>query len=315
MPTFMPWKLVDFKSGQSATFERNPYYWKVDPEGRQLPYIDKLEVDIAEGGGGTELVALKAIAGELDMQVRDLNLKDIPLVMENAENGDYRVIMWNRGDYAWPWLILMYDYPDEAIVDLMYTPEFRRGLSHAINRDRINEIVALGLATPRQFALSPESPEFQTPEGQKVYEEWSTSYASYDPELAGQLLDEAGVVDIDGDGFRERPDGEPLDIIVDIVVTDQGTLDAMDLIKEDWDAVGLKTTLNAIDGQILDQRAQAGEVMIRAWGSAAAWGLVSAATVWTPVEGVTYSLGGVRIGQYYVSGGETGVAPAPRLGA
>ena len=314
MPTFMPWKLVDFKSGQSATFERNPYYWKVDPEGRQLPYIDKLEVDIAEGGGGTELVALKAIAGELDMQVRDLNLKDIPLVMENAENGDYRVIMWNRGDYAWPWLILMYDYPDEAIVDLMYTPEFRRGLSHAINRDRINEIVALGLATPRQFALSPESPEFQTPEGQKVYEEWSTSYASYDPELAGQLLDEIGVVDIDGDGFRERPDGEPLDIIVDIVVTDQGTMDAMDLIKEDWDAVGLKTTLNAIDGQILDQRAQAGEVMIRAWGSAAAWGLVSAATVWTPVEGVTYSLGGVRIGQYYVSGGETGVAPRPGSG-
>ena len=129
MPTYMPWKLVDFKSGQSATFERNPYYWKVDPEGRQLPYIDMLEVDIAEGGGGTELVALKAIAGELDMQVRDLDLKDIPLVMENAENGDYRVIMWNRGDYAWPWLILMYDYPDEAIVDLMYSPEFRRGLS------------------------------------------------------------------------------------------------------------------------------------------------------------------------------------------
>ena len=86
--------------------------------------------------------------------------------MENAEAGDYRVVMWNRGDYAWPWLILMYDYPDEAIVDLMYTPEFRRALSYAINRERINDIVALGLATPRQFALSPESPEFQTPEGQ-----------------------------------------------------------------------------------------------------------------------------------------------------
>jgi peptide/nickel transport system substrate-binding protein len=69
--------------------------------------------------------------------------------------------------------------------------------------------------------------------------------------------------------------------------------------------------INAIAGEVLNQRAQAGEIMIRGWGSAAAWGLVSAATVWTPVEGVTYALGGVRIGQYYVSGGESGVAPRP----
>ena len=63
-----------------------------------------------------------------------------------------------------------------------------------------------------------KAPNSRRPKGQKVYEEWSTSYAAYDPELAGQLLDEAGVVDIDGDGFRERPDGEPLDIIVDLDV-------------------------------------------------------------------------------------------------
>lgn len=310
-PTYMAWKLVEFQSGQRAVFERNPYYWKVDPAGNQLPYIDRIEVQISEGGSPTEFVTLKAIAGELDMQVRDIALQDVPLILESAEAGDYRVIMWNRGDFAWPWLILMYDYPDEGIVDLMYTPEFRRALSVAINRDRINNIAALGLAKPRQFALSPESGEFQSPEGKQVYEEWSTSYAQYDPEQAGRWLDEIGVVDADGDGFRDRPDGTPLELIVDVSVTDQKSIDSLDLIKEDWENVGLKMVINAIAGEVMNQRAQAGEIMIRGWGSAAAWGLVSAATVWTPVEGVTYALGGVRIGQYYISGGATGVAPRP----
>jgi peptide/nickel transport system substrate-binding protein len=311
MPTFMAWRPTEFQSGQRAVFERNPYYWKVDTAGNQLPYIDRIEVQISEGGSPTEFVALKAIAGELDMQVREVSLQDVPLILENAEAGDYRVLMWNRGDFAWPWLILMYDYPDEAIVDLMYTPEFRRALSVSINRDRINNIVSLGLAKPRQFALSPESAEFQTPEGQQVYQEWSTSYAQYDPEQAKAWLDEIGVVDADGDGFRDRPDGTPLELIVDVGVTDRQSIDALDLIKEDWEDIGIKMIINAIAGEVMNQRAQAGEIMIRGWGSAAAWGLVSAATVWTPVEGVTYALGGVRIGQHYVSGGETGVAPRP----
>lgn len=311
MPTYMPWKVVEYQSGQQAILERNPYYWKVDSAGNQLPYIDRLRVEISESGSPTEFVTLKAIAGELDMQVRDIALQDVPLILENADAGDYRVIMWNRGDFAWPWLILMYDYPDEDIVDLMYTPEFRRALSVSIDRDRINDIVALGLATPRQAALSPESPEFQTTEGAQVYEEWANSYAEYDPEQAMAYLDEIGVVDVTGDGFRERPDGAPLELIVDVDVTDSKSIDSLDLIKEDWEEIGINMTINAIAGEVLNQRAQAGEIMIRSWGSAAAWGLISAATVWAPVEGVTYALGGVRIGQHHVSGGETGVPPRP----
>jgi peptide/nickel transport system substrate-binding protein len=310
MPSFTPWIPTQFTSGQLAVMERNPYYWKVDSEGNQLPYIDRLEIQIAQGSP-TELVTLKAIAGELDMQVRDIPLLDVPLILDNAEAGDYRVLLWNRGDYAWPWIIPMYDYPDEAIVDLMYTKEFRQALSYAINRQRLNDILSLGLAKPRQFALSAESPEFQSPEGKDFYERWSTSYAAYDPDQAKALLDGIGVVDVDGDGMRERPDGEKLEIIVDVVVTDTQSVRAMDLIKEDWDAVGLNTVINAVDGSVLDDRANAGEVMIRAWGSAAAWGLISAPTVWTPIEGVTYSVGGVRIGRYYQTGGADGVPPRP----
>lgn len=310
MPTFTAWMITEFTSGQLVILERNPYYWKVDPDGNQLPYIDRIEVEIAEGNAN-EFVVLKAIAGELDMQVRDVDLLDVPLVMENAEANDYRVIMWTRGDFAWPWIIPMYDYTDEGIVDLMYMKEFRQALSYAINRNRINEIVALGLAEPRQFALSSASGEFQSEEGRAVYEEWVNSYASYEPDTAAALLDSIGVVDADGDGWRDRPDGTELELIVDVGATDQKSVDTMDLIKEDWEAIGLRMVLNAIDGAVMNERAQAGEIMIRAWDSAAAWGLISATTVWTPIEGVTYSVGGMRIGMYYQTLGEDGVAPRP----
>jgi ABC-type transport system substrate-binding protein len=312
VPTFTPWRVIEFQSGTRAVFERNPYYWKVDSAGNQLPYIDRVDVEIPQdAAAATQLTTLKGTAGELDMQVRDFPIKDVPLLLEGAEQGDYRVIMWNRGDYAWPWIMLYYDYVDEGIVDLMYEPKFRRALSHAINRDRINNIVALGLAKPRQFALSPESPEFRSDEGRRVYEEWSTSYANLDPETAKALLDEIGVVDVDGDGFRERPDGTALELIVDVPVSDQRSIDAMDLIKEDWEAIGLKTVLNVIEGSVINQRSAAGELMMRAWGSAAAWGLISAPPVWAPVEGVTYCGGGQRIGRYYQTGGNEGVAPRP----
>ena len=204
MPTIYAWMVADYVEGQRLVLERNPYYWKVDTAGNQLPYIDRLDITIPEGAPN-ELVVLKSIAGELDFQSRGVNLLDIPLVIENQEAGDYRVIIWNNGDYAWPWIMPMYDYPDEDIVDLMYMKEFRQALSHAINRDRINEITSLGMATARQFSLSAESPEFQTEEGQAFYQEWAASYASYDPELAGQLLDSIGVVDADGDGWRDPP--------------------------------------------------------------------------------------------------------------
>lgn len=191
----------------------------------------------------------------------------------------------------------------------MYEPNFRRALSVAIDRNRINEVVALGLAKPRAFALSPESPEFQTPEGKKVYQAWSTSYAQFDPEQAKKWLDEVNVKDTNGDGFREQPNGKKLELIVEIPTSDKKSIDSMELVKENWEKIGLKTTITTLAADVIDQHSAAGELMIRAWGSAAAWGLVSAPPVWAPVEGVSYCGGGQRIGLYYQTGGKQGVAP------
>jgi len=175
---------------------------------------------------------------------------------------------------------------------------------------RINDIVSLGLAKPKQASMSGNSPEFQTPEGKKVYEEWSASYATFDQAKAKALLDEVGVVDKNNDGWRERPSGKALELIVDISVTDKKSIDAMDFVKENWEAIGLKTVLNVIDSSLLGQRANQGEYMIWARGSNCAWGLISAPPHWTPIEYAGYAIS-PRIGLHYQTGGKEGVPPRP----
>lgn len=312
MPVLYAWRTVEFVSGDHITMERNPFYWKVDAQGNQLPYIDRIEAKIVPAGSNaSEMVTLKGIAGELDFQVRDIPLKDVPTLKDNEAAGNYTVKFWKRGDFAWPWIIPYYDYPDEGIVDLMYEQKFRVALSVAINRDRINDVAALGLGTPRQAALSAESPEFRSAEGKAVYDRWVKLAAKFDASEANALLDEIGLKDTDGDGLRERADGTPLELIVSVDQGDSQSISAMTLIKEDWEAVGLKTIVSAEEWSTFEQNVMAGKVMFRAWGSAAAWGLISASTVWAPVEGVSYCMGGARIGLYYQTGGKEGIAPRP----
>ncbi len=309
MPTLSAWMVTEYSPGERIVAERNPYYWKVDTEGHQLPYIDTIDTAIAAPGALPQATLLNSIGGNLDFQSRDYALSDISLLLQNQEAGNYTIKMWDRGDFAWPWIMIAYDHNDEGIVDLFYQADFRRAMSHAMDRDKINTVVSYGLATPRQFALSPESPEFRTPEGAAFYEEWANSYIEFDPTLAGSLLDGIGVVDADGDGWRDRPDGTRLQLIVDVAASDTQSIAVMDLIKEDWDAVGLETILNPIEWSAIDARAASGEMMIRAWPSAAGWGLLSAATVWAPIEAFPWSMGGISISRFYQSGGTEGTAP------
>jgi peptide/nickel transport system substrate-binding protein len=311
MPTLNAWVVTEATPGQRKVAKRNPYYWKVDTNGQQLPYVDEIDTTITTADAFRQAVLLNSIAGKLDFQSREYNLSDVSLLLQNQEAGGYSVKMWNRGDYAWPWIILMYDYKDDGVVDLFYQQPFRQALSYAMDRNKYNQIGAYGLAKPRQFALSPESPEFQTPEGKAVYDKWVSSYIEYDTEKAKSLLDALGVVDKDGDGFRERPDGTKLQLIVDMPTNDVEANAIMDLMKQDWEAIGLETVLAPSDWNTMSQRAQNREMMIRSWPSAAGWGLLSAATVWAPIEGVDWCMGGKNLGQYFQSGGTEGVAPRP----
>ena len=90
-PSTQAWIATSGNWSGDVTAVRNPYYYAVDPEGNQLPYIDRIEHIFVEN---SEIVNLKAIAGDFDFQGRHTNLQNYPLFKESEETGDYRTLVW-----------------------------------------------------------------------------------------------------------------------------------------------------------------------------------------------------------------------------
>jgi ABC-type transport system substrate-binding protein/DNA-binding SARP family transcriptional activator len=211
-PTLYAWTVESVTPGERVVLVRNPYYWKVDVAGNQLPYIDRLDIAIAPD---KDVRVLEASQGKYTASFRATgDPKDIPFLTERARSGGYylhpRAV---SGAGAWPGWIVNQDFHDpsvdnwEEIRDLLRDKRFRRALSHAMDRQRIIDMVWDGVGSPQQGTISPQSWHFASPEGQRVYEEWANAYVEHDPELTKRLLDEVGTVDADGDGWRELPSG------------------------------------------------------------------------------------------------------------
>ncbi len=198
-PVLRPWQVINSSDSQRQIAVRNPYYWKVDPEGKQLPYIDRIVFDLVEN---TEITLLKASNGELDFQFRHIKLQDYTLLKENEQRGGYTVLT-HAGDRAsdvciWPNMSIQ----DERMAKLTNSVEFKKALSYAIDRDEINDLLYFGLGTPRAITAIRSEPTY-IPELAKMY-------IKYDPDEANRILDELGFDKRNSEGIRLWPDGEPL---------------------------------------------------------------------------------------------------------
>ena len=90
LPVVTPWKTTTPNNTPTWTLERNPYFFWVDTEGNQLPYIDKIQMNLAEN---LEVLNLRAIAGEYDKQARHIDLVKLPVLLENQQKGGYKVVL------------------------------------------------------------------------------------------------------------------------------------------------------------------------------------------------------------------------------
>ena len=175
----------------------NPYYWKVDSAGNQLPYIDEIVHTLTED---TTMLNLKAAAGEVDFQERRLSPNNLPTFMVNAEKNNFDVALYDTHIGALPGIFINQTVEDLTLRKIFQDVRFRQALSVAINREEANELVTTGLLTPRQ-ASSASNSIFHR-------DKWAKNYAQYDVKLANRLLDEMG---LKWDGkYRLRPDGEKL---------------------------------------------------------------------------------------------------------
>ena len=288
-PVLWAWKVNQVTSSR-VICERNPYYWKVDTTGNQLPYIDEVVLDIIQD---TEMVNMKALAGEIDMQLRHISLSDYTLFMENKEKGNYKVLMWDTAVGADPMVYVNQTVEDHVLRALFQDVRFRRALSLAINREEVNELFYFSLGKPRQASLISQSPYYDP--------EWEIAYTEYDPERANKLLDEMGLTQRDREGYRLRPDGETLAMTMEYCTFPGATTsDVMNLISKYWEEIGIKIATKLIDRTLWETRKTANQIEASAWCLDKcvnpllniAWFVLNTPQQWAPAWGTWFGTGG-----------------------
>ncbi|WP_423908817.1 ABC transporter substrate-binding protein [Candidatus Spongiihabitans sp.] len=212
----------------------NPYFFMVDTSGNQLPYISEQdEVYINEN----EVRILKLVNAETDYKAQSLGLSAVPLLMDNQEKGDYTVdlrpAVAMNGVFSFN--LTSADPGKRAVFGDI---RFRKAMSIAINRDEVNEVASFGLGVSRQYIGFSPAPAF-------VDKKWASYAIEYDNAGAKALLDEIGMVDTDGDGFRELPNGEK--IVLNMQFATQG-IDGkiVEVVGQHWADVGVQTTVKEV---------------------------------------------------------------------
>jgi len=298
LPTLGPWVLKTKPPADRFVFERNPYYFRVDAQGRQLPYIDKVIGSVADG----KLIPAKAGAGESMLQGLKLRYADYTFLKDAEKTGGHQVLLWKTGNGSNFAL-----YPNLSVADpvwrkLVRDVRFRRALSLGINRHEINQGIFVGLAREGANTVLSESalyrPEFQS------------AYAQYDPDAANKLLDELGLTQRDGEDFRLLPDGRPLSILVDTANQIPEESDVLELIRDSWAGIGVRLFTKPFDAEVFRERIFSGETVMSVW-TGLDNGLPTAESSPQDLAPVNQANGlqWPKWGQYYESKGKAGEAP------
>jgi peptide/nickel transport system substrate-binding protein len=300
LPTLGPFVCtVPFPSARCLA-ERNPYYWKVDPQGRQLPYIDQIAYTTVLD---TNVLNMKAMDGEVDFQTRHINPGNYTLFKESSDkaanpNNRYRVqVSPGTGTAA----VYINQYSrDEMLRPILQDRRFRIALSVAINREELNEMVYSGLATANNGVSIPQYPAH--------IDGIDQLYTQYDPAQARRLLDEVGLKRV-GEGLRRLPNGEEFRQIMHVFPSEGGDAEDMWLlIGEYWREIGLHFVVKHEDGALSSMQVRNGNSDFWAYGTATMhWELdgvwrvpISASSYYAPLYGL-----------YNYSQGKAGVRPPP----
>lgn len=253
-PTLGPWKRAKVTSITQIAV-RNPYFWKVDTSGNQLPYIDEVLCNVID----LEVLNMRVVSGDIDLACFDLLTENYPFLKEGEKQGGYRAFLWKYITGGWSFMPNL-NHKDPVLRKIIQDVRFRQALSLAIDREEINEVLFFGKGTPRQATVLPSVSFYK--------EEWGESYAQYDPKRANALLDEMGLDKRDAEGYRLRPDGKTLALISEFVPggTSGGPgAPTNELVREYWGDIGIKVSLKADHRSFYEQRVGAGEHDVGSW--------------------------------------------------
>lgn len=251
LPVLSAWKIETPPPAETSTFVRNPYYYGVDTEGNQLPYIDRISHDLFQD---VETLNLWVAQGRIDLQQRHISVGNFPFFKENEAKGDYTTTIWKSLNVETLWPNQTTD--DAVLAGLFQDPKFREALNLAVDRETINEVSYAGLGTPMQASPA---------KGSLIHDaDFVNKWVDYDPDTADALLDELGLTERDSDGYRLRSDGETLEILITtpLFATDIKTVE---LVADNWKDIGIKVTIEVIERSAYLERAGSNNIQMGHW--------------------------------------------------
>ncbi|MBB4955763.1 peptide/nickel transport system substrate-binding protein [Agrobacterium vitis] len=254
LPTLDAWMNTTKPPAGQFVFERNPFYHRVDENGLQLPYLDRMVLGVGSG----DLVAAKTGTGESDLQFTNLDFTDYTFLKNAEKRFPIKVDLWKRTQGSRIALMPNLNCKDPVWRALLRDVRVRRAMSLAINRDEINKAVFFGLAQPSANTVLPESPLFRP--------EYRDAYAIYDVDQANALLQEAGMVREGSRGIRTLPDGRPATLIVETTGDGGFDSDVLELMADQWYKIGIRVFVHVAHRELFRRRITGGETVMAVWG-------------------------------------------------
>lgn len=257
-PTLRPWNITSALTEQTLVFERNPYYWKVDSEGRQLPYVDKIEYVTMD----ESLNAQEIMAGNLDFC--GFGTEFFPTYKAGEATGCYNIKTMVSPNWTVSSLQLNQTYKDEQYAALFSEIDFRHALSIAVDRNEMNEIVFNGMDVIQQAAA---------PEGTAEYIEGATTkWIELDVDEANRLLDGIDMIssDFNADGYRTfvggANDGKAITLEVETKADSAADSQAVALLAQYYKKIGIQVVEVAnTDNNMRNEKYYAGNVAMASY--------------------------------------------------
>jgi peptide/nickel transport system substrate-binding protein len=250
LPSLEPWVLKTRPPADRFIFERNPYYYRVDKEGRQLPYIDQVIMAIAD----SRIIPAKTAAGETELQARYLSFDDYTFLRQSEERNRFSVRLWRTGSGSQFALYPNLNVSDPAWRALNRDLRFRRALSLAVNRHEINQVIYFGLGVEGQNTVLPQSPLYNAADRQ--------AWAQFELGEANRLLDVIGLTERGSDDVRLLPDGRPMELIVEYSGDLTQSSDVLELIRDSWHDIGIRLFAKPAQLTLFRRRVFSGEAVM-----------------------------------------------------
>ncbi len=253
LPTLDPWRNTTKLPSEHFVFERNAFFHRIDENGVQLPYVDRVVLNVSS----PSIIAAKACTGESDLQATGVDFADYTYLKDAEKRYPVKVSLWKSTRGSKVALLPNLNYGDPLWRGVLRDARFRRALSLAIDREEINKVSFYGLAVPGADTILPDSPLFKP--------DYARAWSAHDPDRANALLDEIGLTNRDSDGIRLLPDGRIAQIVVETAGESTLETDILELVTDHWRKIGIALFIRTSQRDVFRSRTMGGQIMMTMW--------------------------------------------------